>query len=48
VYVSAQDLLTFSKGILGNSFDPEEVYERRNAETYPFSAVISLGVDIKF
>ncbi|MDR0743949.1 MAG: TonB-dependent receptor [Tannerella sp.] len=48
VYVSAQDLFTFSKGIMGNSFDPEEIYERRDAETYPFSAVISLGLDIKF
>jgi TonB-linked SusC/RagA family outer membrane protein len=48
VYISAQDWLTFSKGTWDNSFDPEEIYERKDAQTYPFSAVISLGLDIKF
>jgi TonB-linked SusC/RagA family outer membrane protein len=48
VYISAQDLLTFSKGTWEGSFDPEELYERRDEQTYPFSIVISLGLDIKF
>ena len=48
VYVSGQDLLTFSKGTWNRSFDPEETWERSDEQTYPFNKVISFGVDIKF
>ncbi|MBX3241676.1 MAG: TonB-dependent receptor [Chitinophagaceae bacterium] len=46
VYVSGQDLFTFSKGTLGGNFDPEDGF--RNEGTYPFSKVYSLGVNVKF
>jgi len=47
VYASGQDLFTISKGTWGNSFDPEE--ERiDNQQTYPFTKVISFGIDVKF
>lgn len=48
VYVSGQDLLTFAKDTWNNSFDPEETWERADEQTYPFSRVISIGLDIKF
>jgi hypothetical protein len=48
VYVSGEDLFTFSKGTWDKSFDPEELWERTDNSTYPFSGVISLGVDLKF
>jgi len=48
VYVSGQDLFTFSKDTWNKTFSPEEVWERSDSRTYPFSRVISLGVDIKF
>lgn len=49
VYVSGKDLLTFSKGTWGNSFDPEEDRSDWQSEVvYPFSKVVSFGVDIKF
>lgn len=47
-YVSGQDLLTFSKDTWHNSFNPEENWERSDEQTYPFSSVISFGLDIKF
>lgn len=48
VYVSGQDLLTFSKDTWNNSFNPEENWERSDEQTYPFNSVISFGLDIKF
>lgn len=48
VYVSGQDLLTFSKDTWNNSFNPEETWERSDEQTYPFNSVISIGLDIKF
>lgn len=48
VYVSGQDLLTFSRDTWNKSFDPEETWERSDEQTYPFSSVFSLGLDIKF
>lgn len=48
VYVSGQDLLTFSKDTWNKSFDPEETWERSDEQTYPFNSVISFGLDIKF
>lgn len=48
VYVSGQDLFTFSKDTWNNSFNPEETWERSDEQTYPFNSVISLGLDIKF
>lgn len=48
LYVSGQDLFTFSKGTWGNSFDPEELWSRSDEMTYPFNKVISVGLDIKF
>lgn len=48
VYLSGQDLFTIFKGSWNNSFDPEENWERTDEQTYPFSKVLSLGVDIKF
>lgn len=48
VYVSGQDLLTFSKDTWNNSFNPEETWERYDEQTYPFNSVISFGLDIKF
>ncbi|WP_158281295.1 SusC/RagA family TonB-linked outer membrane protein [Dyadobacter jejuensis] len=48
IYFSGQDLLTFSKGTWNKSFDPEETWERNDEQTYPFTSVISFGLDIKF
>lgn len=48
VYVSGQDLFTFSKDMWNNSFNPEETWERSDEQTYPFNSVISFGMDIKF
>jgi TonB-linked SusC/RagA family outer membrane protein len=48
IYVSGQDLFTFSKGTWGRSFDPEETWERSDEQTYPFTKVISAGLDVKF
>jgi TonB-linked SusC/RagA family outer membrane protein len=48
VYASAQDLFTFSKGTWNRSFDPEETWERTDEQTYPFSSIVSMGLDIKF
>lgn len=48
VYVSGQDLFTFSKDTWNNSFNPEETWERSDEQTYPFNSVISFGLDIKF
>lgn len=48
VYVTGQDLLTFSKDTWNRSFDPEETWERSDEQTYPFNSVISFGLDIKF
>ncbi|SDC58373.1 SusC/RagA family TonB-linked outer membrane protein [Niabella drilacis] len=48
VYVSGQDLITFSKDTWNRSFDPEETWERSDEQTYPFNSVISFGLDIKF
>ncbi|MBX2922250.1 MAG: TonB-dependent receptor [Chitinophagaceae bacterium] len=46
IYISGQDLLTFSKGTLGGNFDPEDGF--RNEGTYPFSKVYSVGLNVKF
>lgn len=46
IYLSGQDLFTFSKGTLGGNFDPEDGF--RNEGTYPFSKVYSFGVNLKF
>jgi TonB-linked SusC/RagA family outer membrane protein len=48
IYASGQDLFTIAKGTWEKSFDPEETWERNDEQTYPFSSVISLGLDIKF
>ena len=48
IYVSGQDLFTFSKDTWNRSFDPEELWERTDEQTYPFNSVVSLGLDIKF
>lgn len=48
LYASGQDLFTFSKNTWNHSFDPEEVAERTDEQTYPFNSVISFGLDIKF
>ncbi len=48
VYFSAQDLFTFSRDSWNKSFDPEENWERTDDQTYPFSSVISFGIDLKF
>jgi TonB-linked SusC/RagA family outer membrane protein len=48
VYISGEDLLTFSKDTWNKSFNPEETWERSDEQTYPFSSVISFGLDIKF
>ena len=60
VYASGQDLFTISKGTWNKSFDPEETWgnksfdnpqgtwERSDEQSYPFSSVMSLGLDIKF
>ncbi|GAB3276890.1 TonB-dependent receptor [Larkinella harenae] len=46
VYLSGQDVFTFSKGTLGGNFDPEDGY--RNEGTYPFNKVYSLGLNVSF
>lgn len=46
IYVSGQDLFTFSKGTFGGNFDPEDGY--RQEGTYPFNKVYSLGLNVKF
>ena len=46
IYASGQDLFTFSKGTWGNTYDPEE--EKTDFSTYPFTKVISFGIDVKF
>ena len=48
IYASGQDLFTFSKDTWGKSFDPEETWERSDEQTYPFTKVISVGLDLKF
>jgi hypothetical protein len=48
VYVSGQDLFTFSKGTWDHSYDPEEGYQMTNEQTYPFTKVSSVGLNIKF
>jgi len=48
VYASGQDLLTISKDTWNRSFNPEESWERTDEQTYPFSSVVSMGIDIKF
>ena len=48
VYVSGQDLVTFSKDTWNDSFNPEETWERSDEQTYPFNSVTSVGLDIKF
>ena len=48
IYLSGQDLLTFSKDTWNKSFNPEETWERQDEQTYPFNSVISIGIDIKF
>lgn len=45
VYVSGKDLYTLCKGSWNNSFDPEE--GRDDEQTYPFSRVISFGIEVK-
>jgi TonB-linked SusC/RagA family outer membrane protein len=48
VYFSGEDLFTFAKDTWNRSFSPEETWERTDEQTYPFSSVFSLGLDIKF
>ncbi len=48
IYASGQDLFTFSKGTWGRAFDPEETWERSDEQTYPFTKIMSLGLDITF
>ncbi|MGH2622234.1 MAG: SusC/RagA family TonB-linked outer membrane protein, partial [Sphingobacterium sp.] len=48
IYASGQDLFTFSKDTWNGSFNPEENWERSDEQTYPFSGVVSLGLDIRF
>lgn len=48
VYLSGEDLFTFAKDTWNNSFSPEETWERSDEQTYPFSGVISAGVEINF
>ena len=48
IYVSGADLFTFSKGTWNKSYDPEEGWSRSDDQTYPFSSVISMGLDVKF
>lgn len=48
VYISGQDLFTYSKGTWGKSFDPEEIWQSSDERTYPFSKVVSVGLNIKF
>jgi TonB-linked SusC/RagA family outer membrane protein len=46
IYVSGQDLFTFSKGTFGDNFDPEDGY--RQEGTYPYNKVYSVGLNVKF
>jgi len=46
VYVSGQDLFTVSKGTRNGSYDPEDT--GRSDNTYPFSKIYSIGLDVKF
>lgn len=46
IYISGQDVFTFSKGTLGGNFDPEDGF--RNESTYPFSKIYSAGLNVKF
>ncbi|MBE7177455.1 MAG: TonB-dependent receptor [Mucilaginibacter polytrichastri] len=46
LYVSGQDMFTFSKGTLGGNFDPEDGF--RNEGTYPFNKVYSVGLNANF
>jgi TonB-linked SusC/RagA family outer membrane protein len=48
VYASGQDMFTFAKETWGNSFDPEEGWQRSDDQTFPFSKTISFGIDINF
>jgi TonB-linked SusC/RagA family outer membrane protein len=48
VYASGQDLFTFSKGTWGGSYDPEEGWQETGNTTYPFTKIISFGIDVKF
>lgn len=48
IYASGQDLFTFAKGTWKKSYDPEETWGRSDEQTYPFSKVISVGLDIRF
>jgi len=48
LYVSGQDLFTISKATWGHSFDPEEGYKTTNEQTYPFTKVKSIGLNVKF
>lgn len=46
IYVSGQDLFTFSKGTRGGNYDPEN--KDSNESAYPFNKVYSIGIDFKF
>jgi hypothetical protein len=48
IYVSGQDLFTISKGTWDHSYDPEEGYQTTTEQTYPFTKVTSVGLNIKF
>jgi len=48
IYISGEDLFTFAKGTWDNSFDPEEGWLRTDADSYPFSKTLSMGLDVKF
>ncbi|WP_316818160.1 TonB-dependent receptor [Pedobacter nyackensis] len=48
LYVSGQDLFTISNGTWGRSFDPEEGYKTTTEQTYPFTKVKSVGLNVKF
>lgn len=48
IYLSGTDLLTISKGTMGGNFNPEEVWQEFDEQTYPFSSSVSLGLDVKF
>ena len=53
VYVSGQDLLTFARGSLEKTYDPEdgwvsEISPGGSDITYPFAKIVSFGLDIRF
>ncbi|SHG30502.1 TonB-linked outer membrane protein, SusC/RagA family [Pedobacter caeni] len=48
LYASGQDLFTISKGTWNGSFDPEEGYKTNTEQTYPFTRVTSIGLNVKF